>query len=208
MPGSRKSKLAHVGSSAAPRRTARFLGVCLISSGTARAAVLLCFCAGARTVLMCSRSPAYMPSSRTTRRAKDAAPAASEGAPAGGERGSTFGAQAADRTGAQACDMPATAPGAGGAATASPPHNPSSVGEGRGSSAWVATTLGAQPARRGRVGERQRESVSGTVSGGVYRQRSGWCPQPQWGQQQHRGNSHDPILQDMKPFNTRASTNS
>ena len=63
---------------------------------------------------MCSRSPAYMPSSRTTRRAKDAAPAASEGAPAGGERGSTFGAQAADRTGAQACDMPVTAPAAGG----------------------------------------------------------------------------------------------
>ena len=171
-----------MGSSAAPTHGSVF--GCLISFGTARAAVLLCFCAGARTVLMCSRSPAYMPSSRTTRRAKDAAPAASEGAPAGGERGSTFGAQAADRTGAQACDMPATAPGAAGAATASPPHNPSSVGEGRGSSAWVATTLGAHPARRGRVGERQRESVSGTASaepsaGGVYRQRSGWCPQPQ-----------------------------
>ena len=164
-------------------------------------------------MLMCSRSPAYMPSSRTTRRAKDAAPAASEGAPAGGERGSTFGAQAADRTGAQACDMPAMALAAVGAATASPPHNPSSVGEGRGSSAWVATTLGAHPARRGRVGERQRESVSGTASaepsaGGVYRQRSGWCPQPQLGQQQHRGNSHDPVSQDMKPANTRASTNS
>ena len=44
-----------VGSSAAPTHGSVF--GCLISFGTARAAVLLCFCAGARTVLMCSRSP-------------------------------------------------------------------------------------------------------------------------------------------------------